>query len=87
MIPRVLEPEVMNDPLQVEAYAAADFNASDQAVVDRIEQLLDRDDVHRHQACLVDLGCGPGNISLRLAQRWTDCCVWGWMPLSACSSG
>ena len=57
MIPRVLEPEVMNDPLQVEAYAAADFNASDQAVVDRIEQLLDLDDVHfRHQACLVDLG-------------------------------
>ena len=78
MILRIPEPEVMNDPLQVEAYAAADFNASDQAVVDRIEQLLDRDDVHfRHQACLVDLGCGPGNISLRLAQRWTDCCVLG----------
>ncbi|QNI48840.1 methyltransferase domain protein [Synechococcus sp. A15-60] len=78
MIPRVLEPEVMNDPLQVDAYAAADFNVSDQAVVDRIEQLLAVDGVHfRQQACLVDLGCGPGNISLRLAKRWTDCCVLG----------
>ena len=54
MIPRVLEPEVMNDPLQVDAYAAADFNVSDQAVVDRIEQLLAVDGVHfRQQACLV----------------------------------
>jgi len=78
MIPRVLEPEVMNDPLQVDAYAAADFNASDQSVLDRIEQLLGLDDFHfRTQARLVDLGCGPGNISLRLAQRWTDCSVVG----------
>ena len=78
MIPRVLEPEVMNDPLQVDAYAAADFNVSDQAVVDRIVQLLALAGAHfLPQASLVDLGCGPGNISLRLAQRWTDCCVLG----------
>ena len=78
MIPRLLEPEVMNDPLQVDAYAAADFSVSDQAVVDRIDQLLALADTHfRPQACLVDLGCGPGNISLRLAQRWTDCSVLG----------
>lgn len=78
MIPRVLEPEVMNDPLQVDAYAAADFSVSDQAVVDRIEQLLALAGAHfSPQACLVDLGCGPGNISLRLAQRWADCAVLG----------
>ena len=78
MIPRVLEPEVMNDPQQVDAYAAADFNDSDQAVVDRIDQLLGLAGEHfAPQACLVDLGCGPGNISLRLAQRWTECSVLG----------
>lgn len=39
MIPRTPEPELMNDPLQVQAYAAADFAASDKALVECIEQI------------------------------------------------
>ena len=68
----------MNEPQQVQAYAAADFASSDQALVGRIDQLLQV--AGRGPAegdCLIDLGCGPGNISERLARRWPSCTVVG----------
>ena len=40
MIPRTPEPELMNEPQQVQAYAAADFDSGDQALVECIDQLL-----------------------------------------------
>jgi len=78
MILRVPEPEVMNDPLQVDAYAAADFSGTDQAMIDRISMLLQSSGgAFADQARLLDLGCGPGNITARLAQRWPKCSVLG----------
>ena len=78
MILRIPEPEVMNDPLQVDAYAAADFSGTDQAMVERIDKLLKSSGASfRAHARLLDLGCGPGNISSRLAQRWPMCSVLG----------
>ena len=78
MLLRITEPEVMNDPLQVDAYAAADFSNTDQAMVDRIATLLESSgNSFPDQARLLDLGCGPGNISSRLAQRWPHCSVLG----------
>ena len=78
MILRIPEPEVMNDPLQVDAYAAADFSATDQAMVERIATLLESSgNSFSDRARLLDLGCGPGNISFRLAQRWPHCSVLG----------
>lgn len=62
---RICEPELMDDDLQAQAYAAADFSAGDQAVLERIAQLFDQ----RLGEQLLDLGCGPGNISFRLAER------------------
>ena len=66
MLQRQVEPELMNATDQVEAYAAADFSQSDQALVAWI--------AHRFPAGLgdrvIDLGCGPGNIALLLVQRW-----------------
>jgi 2-polyprenyl-3-methyl-5-hydroxy-6-metoxy-1,4-benzoquinol methylase len=59
---RIPEPELMADPEQVTAYAAADFGSSDQDFTDRVLGLLP------DPACrVVDLGCGPGNISFRIA--------------------
>lgn len=63
---RTPEPELMDGAEQVEAYAAADFDRSDQAMVERLAALCADGPGPR----LVDLGCGPGNISFRLARRW-----------------
>ncbi len=64
---RCPEPELMNGDLQVQAYAAADFSAGDQATIEGIQQLLERSSPLPADPLLVDLGCGPGNIALRLA--------------------
>jgi len=70
---RSVEPELMDDPLQVLAYAQADFRASDQALVDRLVEIFGDALGPR----LVDLGCGPGNISFRLAERFPQASVLG----------
>lgn len=63
---RVCEPELMDEAQQAKAYAEADFSATDQAVIDRIDSLFPAGLGER----IVDLGCGPGNISFRLAARY-----------------
>ncbi len=70
---RTPEPELMDGADQVQAYAEADFGGSDQAMVDRLAVLCGGDPGGR----LVDLGCGPGNISVRLARRWPQASVLG----------
>jgi trans-aconitate 2-methyltransferase len=70
---RTPEPELMDGAEQVEAYAAADFHASDQAMVERLAHLCGDDPGPR----LVDLGCGPGNISFLLARRFPQAAVLG----------
>ena len=60
---RIPEPELMTGLEQARAYAEADFNDSDQAFLARVRQLFPEGLGER----LVDLGCGPGNISFRLA--------------------
>ena len=61
---RVPEPELMDGAEQAAAYAAADFSASDGAVITRLGELFPGG----LGSQLVDLGCGPGNISFRLAE-------------------
>ncbi|MEX0828627.1 MAG: class I SAM-dependent methyltransferase [Nitrospirales bacterium] len=73
MMERVLEPEVMDDPEQVLAYAQADFEEENQGFVDQFFTLYpDLEKPH-----IVDLGCGPGDISLRAARRHPTCSVTG----------
>ncbi len=60
---RVLEPELMDDERQSIAYAKADFSASNQFFVDSvIREFPD----HLHRA--LDIGCGPGDVVIRLAR-------------------
>jgi trans-aconitate 2-methyltransferase len=74
---RRCEPELMDDPLQARVYAEADFTSTDQAFTDRILALLadsdrapgaDAAEAPRSEERILDLGCGPGNISFRLAE-------------------
>jgi len=78
---RVCEPELMDDPHQARLYSEADFASTDQAFTDGVLALRaaafsgnapppgaapaqDRPPVEER---ILDLGCGPGNISFRLA--------------------
>ena len=60
---RVLEPELMDDEAQSVAYAKADFSASNQLFVDGLVR-----DFPDRLGAIVDLGCGPGDIDVRLAR-------------------
>src|SRR5262245_42475712 len=61
---RVLEPELMTDQEQALAYAAADFTVPNQAFVDRFLGLFPA----FTRGLLVDLGCGPADIPIRLCR-------------------
>jgi len=60
---RVLEPEVMDVPDQAIAYANADFSDSNGAYVRELIAMYGDDLEHA-----VDLGCGPGDIVIRIAR-------------------
>ena len=70
---RIVEPELMEDEQQALAYASADFSESDAAFVDRFIE-LSGDTINGR---VIDLGCGPGNISLLLVERMPAASVTG----------
>lgn len=67
---RTPEPELMDDAAQALAYAKADFSAEDAAFMTRLTATFPL------AGRVVDLGCGPGNIALRIAAA-SDCEVVG----------
>jgi 2-polyprenyl-3-methyl-5-hydroxy-6-metoxy-1,4-benzoquinol methylase len=70
---RVLEPEIMDEPEQVRAYAHADFAQENQAFVDRFLTYFP-DVAEGH---MLDLGCGPADIPIRLARALPGCRITG----------
>ena len=71
---RIPEPELMEGQEQALAYASADFSAGDQALIDRVQALFPAGLGER----IADLGCGPGNISFRLARQFSEAAVVGY---------
>ena len=68
MMQRTPEPELMDAPAQAKAYAEADFSESNQAFVDQFASLAQG---HGGPGCqVVDLGCGPGDICIRVAKAF-----------------
>ena len=53
----------MTDDAQCQAYASADFGVSNQAFVDIVRKLIPA-----NAANVLDLGCGPGDVMIRLAR-------------------
>ena len=64
---RVLEPELMDDERQSIAYARADFSSSNQFFVDGVIN-----EFPRPLSTAVDIGCGPGDVMIRLARALPD---------------
>ena len=68
---RTPEPELMENPSQVKAYADADFSRSDSMVVKGLEKFLQNAGKNLNKNDLIfDIACGPGNISERVAENW-----------------
>lgn len=71
---RITEPELMNDALQAKAYAEADFESAHSAIIKQFRELLPRLEVTGE---LLDLGCGPGDISFRFAKLFDQANITG----------
>ena len=70
---RVLEPELMDDQEQALAYARADFEEENQGFVDRFVEFYPE----FTSGHVLDLGCGPADIPIRLARLLPDCRMTG----------
>ena len=71
---RVLEPELMEDEEQARAYATADFEDAHAGFVTHFRKRFRDSDVG---PTVLDLGCGPGDISIRFARAYPSCTVHG----------
>ena len=63
---RIPEPELMGDREQAQAYAAADFESANASFVEQLEALYAGSALSGR---VLDLGCGPADICVRLASR------------------
>lgn len=66
---RRCEPELMAAADQAAAYAAADFSAAHDFLVGQLGVLLPGTHLSGRVA---DLGCGPADVTVRLARAWPD---------------
>lgn len=67
---RTLEPELMIEAEQVKAYAEADFEVPHNQFIELIREQLKGSNI---SGTVVDLGCGPGDISCRFASSFPQC--------------
>ena len=70
---RIAEPELMENKEQVISYDKADFSEGEVNLINQINHYLLRKNIYLNtKDLIVDLGCGPGNISERLALKWPN---------------
>ena len=70
---RIPEPELMEKKEQVISYDEADFSEGEINLINQINHyLLEKNISLSEKDLIVDLGCGPGNISEKLAIKWPN---------------
>jgi len=71
---RIPELELMNDEAQALAYAQANFDEPHDMFIQVFKDTFPEAKVSGH---ILDLGCGPADISIRYAQAYPDCVIDG----------
>lgn len=71
---RIPEKELMDGEEQARAYAAADFEIPHNSFISLFHEAFPGLEV---AGAVVDLGCGPGDISIRFARQFPGCVVYG----------
>ncbi|MCF6324842.1 MAG: class I SAM-dependent methyltransferase [Gammaproteobacteria bacterium] len=71
---RIPEPDLMDDDVQARAYAEADFSEPHENFIALFKQQWPGRDI---TGCVLDLGCGSADISIRFAHVFSDCIIEG----------
>ena len=71
---RIPEPDLMNGDKQALAYANADFNEPHSLFIELFRQTFSYTNI---QGLVLDLGCGPADISIRFAKTYPRCLIEG----------
>jgi len=71
---RIIEPELMDDLEQAKAYANADFEEPHRRVIELFDSEFPGIEI---KGRILDLGCGPGDITFRFAKRFLEATVMG----------
>jgi SAM-dependent methyltransferase len=71
---RLPEPELMNDAEQAAAYAFADFEQPHARFIELFRETFAAEVI---DGAVLDLGCGPGDISIRFVHAFPGCVVHG----------
>ncbi len=74
------EPEMMDDPAEAEAYAITDFSDVNERFAERFGELMIKyygELVVERSLVMVDLGCGPGDITHRVRGRFGKALIAG----------
>ena len=70
---RIAEPELMKKKEQVISYDEADFSEGENNLINQINYFLLKNNISLSEKDLiVDLGCGPGNITEKLSIKWPN---------------
>ena len=71
---RTPEPELMDDPEQATTYANADFSVPHNHFIELFQKTFPE---HEISGYALDLGCGPGDVTIRFARAFPDCNIHG----------
>jgi ubiquinone/menaquinone biosynthesis C-methylase UbiE len=71
---RIPEPDLMNEPEQALAYAQADFEQPHNMFIELFKQSFPGEQI---SGKVLDLGCGPADITIRFAKAFPNCHIDG----------
>ncbi len=65
---RIVEPELMEEEAQVKAYSEANFEQGHSKIIQLFDEVFGGIDILGN---ILDLGCGPGDVTFRIAHKFS----------------